>query len=574
MLASSVRSLLALKLAAVPIGAGFVLGLGSMAAARYQASEAKAPIDLAARPGVALTGSTVTLSGKTVVDGKRFTVTLTVTPPGGAPVKLTAKADSTGKYSVPYKVTKAGDYTIAAVAPDGKGTASAKFRVAGAAGFADSVAGSLTTLSQSSEETTQGLHTSLGGLPESPAKAKADEKLDALEKGEEALAKKADAAAKALARVAKVVEAYPDLAPAFAPYADELADAEEQADDLRDHGTEYLKKVQSDGLTCETLDFANEALSLLSMEMNLQGKIGKVILNLCTDKVFPGTVDAALPKASENSRFALSEAQKAGIAAAGGFAELRGSVFGLVGDTAQLISKKIFDAYCQKIEGPVTAKLDATFDGDAGAPYWKYTVQLTGKLSLRYPKSATKGTVEMKGQIEGNATAFTFWEDITKIEPFPKGGMVILRQKITPVPGKYLDPDSAVGNAVGRYARTATPAYFIIPVEGKLVKNKLTLTLDEALFDFPDDTVKNRLVLVFANPILPIPIIKKFDFPILKARFILNRGMSSDHPEFTLTTDSQSTHFSRDFTRKFDSANKDAHIAFTVKVEGSNPPAG
>ncbi len=574
---STPRTSLSLRLIALPLSLGTLLGMGAVAAGR-QASEEKAPIEAKAKPAVALAGSTVTISGKTVVDGKRFTVAFTVTPPGGAPVKLTAKADANGAFTLAYKIKAKGDYAVAITAPDGKGTTAVKFKSVGGQSFGDELGSSLKSLVQSSIETTQSVKSGLEGSPDSPAKAQADAKLDELQKGEEGLAAKADAAGKALGRVAKVVEEHPELAPAFEPYAEAFAEYEQEADDLRDHGTEYLKKVKGDTFACESLDFANEALSLLSMEMDLQGRVMKKLLNLGTDKVFPGALDKTASKASDIARFGLSEAQKTAFAAAGGYEELRGSVFGLVADTVQLISKKVFDKYCQKLEGPITANLDATFDSDGGQPYWKYGVKLSGKISLRYPKSATKGTVTMRGQIEGNATAFTFWEDVEKIERFPKGGMVLLRKRITPVSGAAFDPNGkvagSVSDAFGRFARAGTPASFMIPIEGKLTKNKLTITMEDAVWDFTDDGVKNRLVLVFANPILPIPIIKTFNFPVLKARFIINRGMSSDHPEFTVQTDSNSSSIERDFNRKFDGPKGDYHITFNVKVQASNPPAG
>ena len=575
----SPRTRLAVRLAVLPLAlGGAVGGLASSAARRAaaaQGSEEKAPIEVKAKPAVALAGTTVTLSGKTYVDGKRFTVTFAISPTSGPTVKLTAKADSEGRFSLAYKTPKApGEYRVVVTAPDGKGTTTLSFKALGAAGLADAAGKSMALLAASAAEVTQGVHQGLAGGPDSPAKQQAEAKLDELEKKEGELAAKADAAAKAFARIAKLIADNPEAAPAFEPYAAELSEYEEQADDLRDHGTEYLKQMKREGLGCEALDFANEALGLLSMEMNLQGKIGKVLLNLATDKAIPALIDKHATKASDLEKFGMAEAQKAGAAAASSFKELAGSAFGLVADTAQFLSKKMFDKYCQKFEGPFTAKMDATFEGDAGQPYWKYTVTLKGKISLRYPKNATKGTVDMRGQIDGSATDFTFWEDVEKVEKFPKGGMVLLRKRITPVSGQHTGAGSDVGEALGRFSRAATPASFMIPITGKLTKNKLTVTMENAVWDFTDDGVKNRLVLVFANPALPIPIIKKFDFPILKARTILKGALKTDSPEFTVETDKASSHFDRGFTRRYEGPNKDIHITFTANLGASNPPAG
>ncbi len=79
---------------------------------------------------IVVSGSTVTISGTTAVDGKQMNVKLTVTPPDGEAQELTALADAKGDFAAKFTATIAeGDYQVEAVSPDGKGTAQTTLRV-------------------------------------------------------------------------------------------------------------------------------------------------------------------------------------------------------------------------------------------------------------------------------------------------------------------------------------------------------------------------------------------------------------------------------------------------------------
>jgi hypothetical protein len=65
-------------------------------------------------------------------------VTLIVTRPGAAAVKLSGKPSGAGAFSIPFDSTRqAGTYRVDATAPGGKGKAVVTFTVAGPAPIAD-----------------------------------------------------------------------------------------------------------------------------------------------------------------------------------------------------------------------------------------------------------------------------------------------------------------------------------------------------------------------------------------------------------------------------------------------------
>src|SRR5205809_6726312 len=122
-------------------------------------------------------------------------------------------------------------------------------------------------------------------------------------------------------------------------------------------------------------------------------------------------------------------------------------------------------------------------------------------FSLSYTKKNSGDIIKMKGNLEGNATKFKFFEDITKENDFYS----VSKGKIEVVPIKTFTP-LAVSVATserdimgfGAIARgLATPAYFNIPIDAEydVDAKKIKIFVNDALVDFTD-LVANQFVFL------------------------------------------------------------------------------
>src|SRR5579864_5503817 len=91
-----------------------------------QAQSSKA-ITVSTQPSCVVQGTGVLIAGTTKLTGSQRTVAVTVqpNPPNGAPVKLTAQAQSSGTFVTSYAPVGTGDYLVDALTPDGRADAKA-----------------------------------------------------------------------------------------------------------------------------------------------------------------------------------------------------------------------------------------------------------------------------------------------------------------------------------------------------------------------------------------------------------------------------------------------------------------
>lgn len=164
-------------------------------------------------------------------------------------------------------------------------------------------------------------------------------------------------------------------------------------------------------------------------------------------------------------------------------------------------------------------------------------------LALRYPKEKAGGNIiRMKGNLEGNATKFSFFEDIEKNDEFQDGS----KGKIEVIPIKTYIPFS-VSLATseidvmgfGAIARgMATPAYFNIPVDAEydVNDNKIKIFLNAPIIDF-SPAVSNQLIFLLVGGDL-LPYVKRMSFPIHKAFRTLGSVVRDNH-EFNIKKDAK-----------------------------------
>ena len=84
-----------------------------------------------------------------------------------------------------------------------------------------------------------------------------------------------------------------------------------------------MKQSEQEAAKCDAMNFLAEAAGFISLVLDFQGKIAKVMINLASDKVLPGAVDrmkwgATQGQEQENAKFKLNTGQKALVASARG----------------------------------------------------------------------------------------------------------------------------------------------------------------------------------------------------------------------------------------------------------------
>ena len=108
------------------------------------------------------------------------------------------------------------------------------------------------------------------------------------------------------------------------------------------------------------------------------------------------------------------------------------------GAVASHLAAAVADGYlgqiCGEWKGPFHATMHAEAEND-GKPWWKYTVEIDGNLTLLFRKSDwdNNGKVPFTGEFEGSGTNFTVWEESLPVL-YPKlfrPGFTISYHKVT-----------------------------------------------------------------------------------------------------------------------------------------------
>ena len=530
------------------------------------------PVEVSAKPAVVLPGSPVTLSGLTALDGKHAAVSLSVKPPSGPAVALTATAAKDGSYSAVFKNTNTpGAYTVKAVSPDGKGSASASFTVAGAAACLERSARTVDALMADARDGAQTADQLVATLPASPARDEARAKLNTLQAKLQEGSAQAAKARQGMEKLASIAQRYPETTPGLRPLVDPLNewDGRAEAEDRRIR--DQLARSRQKGVVCDEIDAASEALNALSVALNFIGEAWKIALHFSQDKVVPDALFGLLPVSGRNpnAKFAIAESLKAGEALLSGPAGWVGFAFGLAVDTAGFVTSQVFDKYCEKFQGPVDATFHAEFT-DQGRTFWKYDVKLQGRIVLRFAKGAKGSAAHLTGQIEGTATNFTLWENFIALEPKLKAN--VLFHRALPPPGfPYIPQAGSIPGAL-------VPTSFYMRVEGQYAGDTVTLNVGEAVMDYPP-VAKGQVVYVFVDYVTLIPEVIKVSTPYQGAQYIFSRGMRKDAtfevksgkaPWAFWAADTPPT-LERTFTRKEQDTAKGYLVTWQVHVKACNP---
>lgn len=530
------------------------------------------PIDVSASPAAAAPGAAIKISGTTGHDGKQTTVAVVVTPPAGAPAKLSAAANAAGGYSVTYAETgAAGTYQIKATTPDGKSAATGSFTILTGSDVADATVAAMDDLVKAAAEADASVAQRIASMPASPPQQELGAKLDQLKTRLAEAPKQTAAFKQSWQRIQTVVDQYPALLPVFQPTLTQLADWDGQAKREAARIRQELNASASKGATCDTIDNVVQTLNWVSYALDFIGKPFEILRSLVTDKVLPEKADkyiGQLPVATRtNARFMFTEAIKFGDAVLQGPTAWVASTVSFAADLAAFAGQKLFDRFCEQFQGPFTASLHSDFF-DHGRKYWTYDLDLSGQLVLRYAKASSSGqAIHFTGQYEGNATRATLWDDFLVI--YPKMASDVMWHAARP---PVVHPVNSMERWGGRLPKRAFggSTSFTIPVEGDFIGDKIVVRLAAAAQH--DLDLKGKVIYIFVAPGAFFPETVSADAPYQTAYWIISRGIGMK-PEFTVTIDQKNriSIISRDFSREAKGGDDSYTASFKASVKACNP---
>jgi hypothetical protein len=547
----------------------------SAAAASAQGlSPSQAPIEIHVGPATVAPGDSVAITGATMVGGKQHDITIAVTPPQGPAVMLTPHTSSEGAFATRFGATSAiGTYRVTATAIDGKGTATDSFAVLTLSGMVEQQATALSELHEALTDANTALSASVKATPPSPPQQ------EALQRTQELGAQLAEAPQRigtyrqALGEIAKLGDQHPILRAPLRPVFDSLnaqaRRARQYAPQLRAHLAASKKAAD----LCDDLALAQEGLTAMGYALNLSGGFFKAVYDLAAGYGFQKLTDylagasgSAMAKSSATTAmdmtFSLAKQHVHKDPVNIKFWSEKS--LGLANSLGQIVGGGLFDAYCEKFEGPVTALLHVDFL-HRGTAYLKYDVQLTGRMEVHYERTKQAGTpAALNGFIEGNATGFRLWDNTSALD---ETGVCrrMMCFHLDAVP-----PTSLFFESIGLVARQATLNYFLIRIGGQYADGTVTLEIRDARQDFGDWVHGQILYLGYAGI---IPEFFKVSVPFQKARFILAKGMR-DTPAFPVSVDQKAkvSRIGRTFTREERRGGAEG-VVVTLKVdtEACNP---
>ena len=493
-------------------------------------------------------GGSITMTGESVNYKKFNQVEITVSGPSANDVKSIPLA-ADGKYIADWNASdKAGEYIVTAKSSDKKAQQSAHFTVYTLPQMSNWADDNIAATNKAYEKLEAAVAKVEGSI--SPKnKGELDKKMGELKDNVDdvlKLFKDLNTAGKETGNLVKSAKSFPpNLSGNLSDLNNNLADHARQMKTF-ERMTEHEPQ---DNTICEYLVMVNEACAAFSTFTNFYSKsISTILLNITLDKGVPKAVDIVnsngmqivapndfipkeIAKIYSTSKFdAQSLTKKMGKA-------------GIAGDLIQYASDVLLKTYCGVFGGNFTHDYSIDHRNKKGEIWWSYGFGLKATLTLRYPKKDISPTViKMKGNLEGNATNFSFFEDVEKEESFHEGS----KGKIEVIPIKTFIPYS-VSFATserdimgfGAIARgLATPAYFNIPIDAEydVDADKIKFFINPAIIDFTD-LIANQFVFLLVGGDL-LPYIKKMNFPISKARLTIN-SVVKDHNEFAVEKDAK-----------------------------------
>lgn len=235
------------------------------------------PVTIHVSPRVALPGMTIRIKGTSGIDAANAkTLSVVVTPPGpdnreggGKPITLLAPLSQEGEFATSFDGAKlVGTYGVRATSPGGGGQVATKFEIVPPQDDINDYEDLMAALLELADKGLARVKKILVTLPESPDKAQAQEKLEALGRKVEQIQRSVR-----LSRITKPLRDQVSRVPAqtqqLAPLFHALSQWEGQARQEQIRINEELLASAREGEQCEAMDQAIEAINLVSALLNL-----------------------------------------------------------------------------------------------------------------------------------------------------------------------------------------------------------------------------------------------------------------------------------------------------------------
>ena len=533
-------------------------------------SSSQSPLELSvvsANPGQ---GDDVVIKGTTPLDGSG-PLKATVTTPAGSPVTVKVPLQADGSFLFCTNNTgTAGNYKVCAQSPGGKYTRELRFHLDPGLSPPDATP----VLGQMAVELVSRIELLNRTLPYSSATENLNKELTDLEVRLLDGLKQIAVFDKTLHDILKLRTDYPAGRPFVADLIQKLYDFQDVAWQEEAKITALIQRSKPGAVQCDDVSLIVEELNAVA---DLISDIEKPMKELAAWE--DSTLKGAGPEDSTHYCQGLPNAGGPTPPNAPDRLRFTNALKGLdpgekpiqyfdtaLQETQSVIAKNseaVFDAYCQKFEGPVTGSMDALVT-TAGTRWWRYVIELDGSLVLRYPKKAT-GVVQLSGEFRGTATHIDVWENSYAVL-FPKllsglGAGYVHKVSAAVLPGGSspvklgYGANSLEATSSADFPRLGTdtfgPADFVIPVKGTLDKNSIIFELQPSEHDFEEDVMKMRAKYLVVSPLALVPVFQEIDFPPYKdAHFMLMRAFEGERVEFLLKVYPNSMEISKDFAPK------------------------
>jgi len=512
-------------------------------------------------------------------------------------LKSTAGLD--GTFSFRFTPTVSGLYTVVVTAPDHKGTSTTQFRaVDPTSGSGDQdLPQAIPRLIRYVPQILDELVRKVDNLPPSPAKNNLKQKMQDVARKANDLDLPANEVAGDLGTLLAAkwtIEDHPDKV--YQRMEQERQNVvrylgEVESWELRSQ--EELKAIKQRALLCDDLEVVQEGINIVSLMLNLfSPKTSDIITSFAGDFI-ANPVGSGVASATNNSYagFGASEAVKQrGVAVSllkkeSALLQNASGFVGLMNDEIGLGVSILVSQSCVTFSGPVTAHMHAKFFHE-GRMWWEYAFDVRAQLTLHYPKSASGGSVPLKGRLEGFANNYKVWEDSMSVMfPGLMSSTVQKHLQIPPItasdaavnlpgapPGiegpKASDLAVHIREVEGSLAgKLAVPSSFFFQVTGTATESQLTVKLGSG----ERDTNDSETIVVLGLPVWSLlPTVWVYPLPFKPVHFVFEQASPGDYV-IPLVTDGDVIKGSQSFKNQHTSSNGEAEGEYTAEFTVCNP---
>jgi hypothetical protein len=498
-----------------------------------------------------IAGGAIQITGSSIKYQNFKSVAVTITTEDGTGKESrTLPLDTSGAYSTIWQLNSDGSYIVTAKSSDGKSTISKELGVFKPDDI-DSVIKPL------KDVTTKGFDKLKDDIDKVKTTLTAPD-ADALQKKMDDFSDKKDKLLKQLNDVAaagkgliNVEIKYGGLPSATLKNLSDMTNAVSEQTIEVEQANEATNHKAYDNSVCEYLVMVSEACAAFSTFTNFEGKFTKILTNLAGDKAgravagydaksLTGGSDAAAQASGECASL-FTDAATESEALKANFNPL---AFG--GDVVHMCSDLLLKRYCAVMSGDLNHKYECIYRNKDNKTWWDYTYTTEATINLRCPKNNAGGNIiKMKGNIEGNATKFTIFQDAQQIDDFKDAmkGREGLTQfyslqlhKPIAIPFSAASADRDIG--FGAVARgIVVPSAFNLPIDADydVAQKKVTIYVNDALVDFtPAVCYIYGYIMIAAG----IPLVTRVNYPINSVRLTLGKVIRSNNG-FDVKTDAE-----------------------------------